>query len=119
MLLNRRYRKPDPLLVLAVLVGLGVLATTTARADPAFSRPAVRGAGYHTIVPSFARGAYRELVQDGVMNVAELGAKGPKVGLALRPPRSLRRALAAGGDRGTGRVDNRGTTIYVTFGTRW
>lgn len=120
MLQNRRYRKLDPLLLLAILVGVGVLASTAAYAAPALSQPGVRYTVNRPEAPSsFTRHAYRELVRDGVMNVAEFGAKGPTVGLGLRQPRSLRRALAAGGDPGTGQVAPREASVYLTFGTRW
>ncbi|MEJ2685662.1 MAG: hypothetical protein P8124_00385 [Gammaproteobacteria bacterium] len=120
MLQNRRYRKPDPLLLLAVLVGLAVLASTASYAAAAPSRDLQRNSGQSAESSSgFTHRAYRELVEDGVMNVAEIGAKGPRVGLALRQPPSLRQALAAGGDPGTGRIRRREASVYVTFGTRW
>lgn len=114
---NRRFFKPDPLLVLAIVVGLAVLVTGVAQGRDIVQKATVSSAVYRPQVASnLLSGGHVGRVREGAF---DLGATGTTIGLALREPLALRRALAAGGDPGMGRIVTRGTTLYVTFARRW
>lgn len=114
----RRFLKPDPLLVLAIAVGLAVLVTSVAQARDVPAGAAMRNAVYQPqAAPSSMDGVHVGRARAGTI---ALGASGATLALALREPQALRRALAEAGEPGTVPIDNnRGTTLYVTFATRW
>jgi len=115
MSLRSRHSRPDPLLVLALLVGLGVLLTTAAQA----ARPAPVNGGVQPMALQLDAGAVTVMhaVHDGALTFAH-PAKGTGLAVGLREPAALRRGRAASGDPGAGRV-SRGRAVYFTLNAAW
>ncbi len=130
-------RKPDPLLLLALVVGLGVLVTTTAQA-----------AGFAgTESPDNLKEAGAQLALKPVQGLAErleirwlnttlenagirqlllkkrlglgkpFGAKGPELKMSWRP--KVRSLASEAGDSGVGAVSADRPDIYFSLSRRW
>lgn len=134
---NFRLRRPDPLVLLALLVGLGVVVTTTVQAEPASG----------TEPPSNLQEAGTQLALHPVRGLAErldirwlnttlerpevgqllvkrrlgigkpFGDKGPELKMSWRP--RVRTAVAASGDSGIGAFSSGRPTIYFSLHRSW
>lgn len=131
-----RTRKPDPLLLLALAVGLGVVITTAAQAEPfetqasdrfneAGARLAlspVKGLAerleMHWLNDALDRPAAGRLLAHKPVGVGRpFGAEGPELNLIWRPriPATARTA----GDSGIGAVSVQRPVIYFSLRRSW
>lgn len=134
---SHRMRKPDPLLLLALIVGLGVVVTTAAQAAGPEER-AVRAEGLYAagtrlmldprkglaerIAPHWLnnlleRPAVRQLIEKRGGAGRPFGAKGPEFVLSLRPV--LKVSAEEGGDHGIGGIPERRPDLYIGLSSHW
>ena len=118
--LHRRPWRVDPLLVLALVVGLGVVLTTTARAEerPAAAHTALM-VSYSGALPALRQRLWEQT--DSLLRTAQgvLPATGPRTSLAwsLAAP-DITPALARHDDTGHFVVEERATMTLV-YRHRW
>lgn len=135
---NRTWR-PDPLLALAVLVGIGVVVTTTvqaesntlSRADSLTKLQAqsarlalhpVKGLAdsleLNWLNSALERPAVQQLVNDNRMELAKpFGSKGPQLGFSVRPDIAEEAKLS--GDSGVGTWENDRPDLYFSLRRSW
>lgn len=132
-----RLRKPDPLVLLALLVGLGVVVTTTAQAGSASElEPAsnLQEAGAQLVLHP-VRGLAERLNMHWLNNTLEhpevsqllvkrrmgmgrpFGEKGPELNMSLRP--KMRATAAISGDSGIGALSSDRPDIYFSLRRSW
>lgn len=134
---HNRIRKPDPLLLLALLVGLGVVLTTTAQAGSAFSidpsrdlqeagarlalKPVQGLAGrleINWLNATLESPGIRQLLIKKRLGMGKpFGAKGPELNISWRPKMPATAALA--GDSGIGAVTADRPDIYFSLRRSW
>lgn len=134
---SHRMRKPDPLMLLALIVGLGVVVTTAAQAAGPEERAAqvdgIYAAGTRLVLDShkglaeriaphwlnnlLERPALRELIEKRGGAGRPFGAKGPEFTLSLRP--TLKLSAEGSGDSGIGGVPERRPDLYISLTSRW
>ncbi|MBU1190371.1 MAG: hypothetical protein KKA36_01540 [Gammaproteobacteria bacterium] len=132
---NRNYhiRKPDPLLLLALVVGFGVVVTTTAQAaDPAMSNLKEAGAqlaikpvqglaerlDIRWLNTTLENNGVRQLLMKKRLGMGKpFGAKGPELNMSWRP--RMRSTAAAAGDSGIGAVAADRPDVYFSLRRSW
>lgn len=134
---SHRMRKPDPLMLLALIVGLGVLVTTAAQAagpgDLAVRPTALYAAGFQPVLDPhkglaeriaphwlnnlLERPALRQLIERRGGTGRLFGVKGPEFALSLRPTLNL--SAEASGDSGIGRTPEQHPDLYISLTSRW
>jgi hypothetical protein len=136
MTMNYRTRKPDPLLLLALVVGLGVVLTTAAQAEPVESAEAdrfheararlalspVRGLAerleMHWLNNALERPAAGRLLAHKPLEVGRpFGADGPALTLSWRP--RIAGTARAAGDSGIGAVSAKRPDVYISLRRSW
>ncbi|MFN2309325.1 MAG: hypothetical protein ABR553_06255 [Gammaproteobacteria bacterium] len=138
--MHYRIRKLDPLLLLALAVGLGVVVTTTVQAESPANPPEGTAAGQsqvtvarwalrpvrglaerlemHWLNRTLERAAVEQLLSHEPLAIAKpLGAKGPELSLGWRP--RLGDAAAQAGDSGIGTLSSERPDIYIGLRRRW
>lgn len=136
---NYRTWKPDPLLALAVLVGIGVVVTTTVQAESntlsrADSLAKLQGQGARLALHpvkgladnlelnwlnnALERPAVQQLLNENQMELARpFGSKGPQLNFSLRPDVAEQAKLS--GDSGIGAADNDRPDLYFSLRRSW
>ncbi len=131
---NSRIRKPDPLFLLALLVGLGVVVTTTAQAENVDIETAAEDAGawlalrpatglskkldLHWLNNALERSEIKQLVGKKQVEVAKpFGEKGPVLGMSVRP--NVNKSAARAGDSGIGAISEDRPDLYFSLNRRW
>lgn len=129
-------RKPDPLLLLALVVGLGVVVTTTAQAGPvsAESQSDLQEAGaslalkpvqglaerldIHWLNTTLESPGIRQLLVKKRLGMGKpFGSKGPELNMSWRP--KMRSTAAVAGDSGIGAVSVDRPDIYLSLRRSW
>lgn len=132
---GHRMRKPDPLLLLALIVGLGVVVTTAAQAAGPGER-VVRAEDRHIagsmldarkglaerIAPHwlnslFERSTLRHLIETRGGVGQPFGAKGPEFTLSLHSAPQW--SAEGSGDAGAVSVSDRYPDLYIGLTSRW
>ena len=134
---NLRIRRPDPLILLAVLVGLGVVLTTSVQAgtvqgleQPDELREAgtrlalhpVKGLAerldLHWLNSTLERPAVNRALKHRRLGMGmPFGRKGPELNLSWRP--KLRTLAPASGDSGIGAASVERPTVYFSLRRSW
>lgn len=132
-----RLRKPDPLILLALLVGLGVVVTTTAQAEsgvvmePAGSLQEARAQlafhpvkglaerlNIHWLNNALDRPVVSQLLVKRRMGMGKpFGEKGPQLNMSLRP--QMRATAMESGDSGIGALSSDRPDIYFSLRRSW
>ncbi len=138
-MLQRRFRRPDPLLLLALAVGLGVVLTTSVQAaGPVASMPAraaleaqgaraalvpvQRLAGrleLHWLEKPLDAAAVNELLEDQQLTLVPAGRRRLGMSLSWREAEAARRALDDTARLGTGGPNPNRAGLYLNIGRRW
>lgn len=134
--MNYRIRKPDPLLLLALVVGLGVVVTTAAQAAPPdvsqevqlqeagaqlALRP-VKGLAerleMNWLNSALERPAVNQLLSRKPLGVGKpFGEQGPELNMSWRP--RVAGTARAAGDSGIGAATSDRPDIYISLRRSW
>lgn len=136
MTMNHRIRKPDPLLLLALAVGLGVVLTTTVQAAPPdmprenqlqvagtqWALRPVKGLAerldMHWLNTALDRPAVNRLLSRQPLGVGKpFGGDGPELSMSLRPRIAATARMA--GDSGIGAAPSERPDIYISLRRSW
>lgn len=134
--MNYRIRKPDPLLLLALAVGLGVVVTTAAQAEPPETAQSdrfhaagvrlaltpVRGLAerldMHWLNTALKRPAAEQLLAREPLGVGKpFGEHGPELSMSWRP--RIAASAQAAGDSGIGAASAVRPAVYFSLRRSW
>ncbi|WP_297527723.1 hypothetical protein [Thiohalobacter sp.] len=138
-MLQKRFRRPDPMLLLAVAVGLGVVLTTGVQAAEPFAsmpaRAALEAQGARMALAPVHRLADRlelrwlekpldaapvnELLEDQQLTLVPARQRRLGMSLSWREAEATRRALDDTALLGTGGPGKARVGLYLNIGRRW
>lgn len=138
-MLQKRFRRPDPMLLLAVAVGLGVVLTTGVQAAepvaPMPARAALEAQGARVALAPVQRladrlelrwlekpldaGPVSELLENQQLTLVPASQRRLGMSLSWREAEATRRAFDDTASLGTGGLGQDRAGLYLNIGRRW